>query len=127
MSKLALTTLALVALCAACTNGAPEPQAPPAATPAAAPPTPAHAPAAAAEASLDLSTAEKARATIYEVLKRGDKEAFKKCVSKRILEKQGEKFDAWYGVWKAAADKGAESFKKIAVTQEAGVYKLDEI
>jgi hypothetical protein len=125
MSKLALTTLALLALCAACTNGAPEPQAPPAATPAAAPPSPAPAPAAAA--SLDLSTAEKARATIYEVLKRGDKEAFKTCVSKRVLVRQGEKFDAWYGVWKAAADRGAESFKKIAVTQEDGVYKLDEI
>ena len=125
MSKLAPVTLLLLALCSACANGTPEPQPP--ATPAAAPTSPApKAPAAPAE--LDLSTAEKARATIYEALKRDDRETFKKCVSKRILDRQGEKFEAWYGVWKAAADRGTvESFKRIVVVQEDGVYKLDEI
>ncbi|MFT3767690.1 MAG: hypothetical protein QM820_19720 [Minicystis sp.] len=115
--------------------GAPEPSTPP---PAATPPA-AAAPAApgaqaatpgqaspAAPAGLDLSTPEKARRTIYEVLKRGDKEAFRQCVSRRMLEKRKDNFDAWYAVWKSAADKGPQSFEKIAVTQEDGVFKLDE-
>jgi hypothetical protein len=75
---------------------------------------------------LDLSTPEKARHTIYEVLKRDDKEAFRRCVSKRMLERQKDQFDLWYGVWKAAADKGPEKFDKVTVTQEDGAYKLDE-
>lgn len=114
--------------------GAPEPSTPPPAAPPPAAATavsgaPAAAPAQAshaAPAGLDLSTAEKARRTIYEVLKRGDKEAFRQCVSRRMLEKRKDNFDAWYGVWKGFADKGPQSFEKIVVTQEDGVFKLDE-
>ncbi|MDC3958992.1 hypothetical protein [Polyangium jinanense] len=121
MSTFRIVAFTISALASACTTSTPEPQPPP-------PPAPAQdAPSASAAPALDLSTPEKARATIYEVLRRDDKEAFKRCVSKRVLERQNDQFDTWYAVWKAAADKGPpEKFQKIGVTQEDGVYKLDE-
>ena len=77
--------------------------------------------------ALDLSTPEKARTTIREVLMKGDKEAFRRCVTKRILERQRGGFDAWFQMWKEAADiKPPATFDKIIVTQEDGAYKLDE-
>lgn len=78
--------------------------------------------------ALDLSTAEKARMTIYEVLKRGDKEEFKKCVTKRILDRRDRRmdFDAWYAVWKDETKDGPEKFKAITVRDEEGQFKLDE-
>lgn len=107
----------------------PEPAAPvePAATAEPAAPSTAAAPAGPdAAPALDLSTPEKARATIVDVLQKGDREAFKRCVTARILDRQKDNFDAWYGVWKSAADKTPEKFQKVTVTQEEGVYKLDE-
>src|SRR5690349_16906552 len=99
--------------------GAPEPAATPTASvaPAAQTASPAPASPAGASSALDLSTADKARTTLYEVLRRGDKEAFRRCVTKRILARQEAHFDEWYGVWKAAADRGAEPFKKVTVAQ----------
>ncbi len=78
-------------------------------------------------ASADLSTAEKARTTIYETLKRGDAEAFKAMVSKRMHERHDKHWDEWYGVWKTAADKGGpDKFTKITLVEEDGQFKLDE-
>ena len=111
----------------------PAPTASAAAAPTAAPPdtvTTASSGSAAAWApasALDLSTPEKARATIREVLMKGDKEAFRRCVTKRILDRQKGSFDAWFQTWKEAADiKPPATFDKIVVTQEDGAYKLDE-
>ncbi len=73
----------------------------------------------------DLSTEEKARTAIYEALKKDDKDGFKKLVTKRILARQTD-FDKWYAVWKAAAQKGPDAFKKVTVTKEDGSFKLDE-
>ncbi|MDI1451907.1 hypothetical protein [Polyangium sp. 6x1] len=133
MSTFKIAAFAILVLASACASSTPEPQAPEAPAPAPEAPAPAQEASGAAQDGagaapvLDLATPEKARATIYDVLRRDDKEAFKKCVSKRMLERQGSQFDAWYAVWKAAADKGTpEKFQKIDVTQEDGVYKLDE-
>lgn len=82
---------------------------------------------AAPASSLDLSTPEKARATIRDELMRGNKEAFRRCVTKRILEKQKDSFDDWFYTWKEAADIGPPGkFDKIILTLEDGAYKLDE-
>lgn len=73
----------------------------------------------------DLSTEDKARAAILDALKRDDKEGFKKLVSTRILSSRKD-FDAWYAVWKSAADKSPDAFKKVTVTKEGADFKLDE-
>ncbi len=84
------------------------------------------APAATATATaLDLSTEDKARAAILDALKRDDKETFKKCVTQRILSSRKD-FDAWYAVWKTAADKNPQAFQKITVSKEGSDFKLDE-
>ncbi|MDI1476509.1 hypothetical protein [Polyangium sp. y55x31] len=143
MSTSTIAAFAILVLASSCATSTPEPELPPTAAPAQNAPSAAaqDAPSAAAQETpsaaeqdgssgapvLDLGTPEKARATIYDVLRRGDKEAFKKCVSKRILERQAAQFDTWYAAWKTAADNGPpEKFKKIEVKQEDGVYKLDE-
>ncbi|APR86823.1 hypothetical protein A7982_12172 [Minicystis rosea] len=126
MSKLAPFALVMT-LCSACASAppAPEPQAPAAPAPAAPPPAAPAAPS--ATAGLDLGTPEAARSTIHAVLRRGDKEAFKKCVSKRILDRQAKDFDAWFAVWKKAADeRPVERFQKVELAKEDGVFKLDE-
>jgi hypothetical protein len=97
-----------------------------AAAPATASATAAPTTSAAAPTTPELSTEDKARTAIYEALKRDDKEGFKKLVSKRILARQNADFDKWYGVWKAAAQKGPDAFKKVTVTKEDGAFKLDE-
>lgn len=114
-------------------SGAPSSEPAPSAEPAAASasPAPSAAPAGSAApapaSSLDLSTPEKARVTIREVLRKGDKEAFRQCVTKRIQERQKDAFDQWFAVWKKSADtQPATTFDKITVTKEDGAYKLDE-
>ena len=95
------------------------------ATTTAAPTTPAATSATPTTTAPDLSTEDKARAAILDALKRDDKEGFKKLVSTRILSTRKD-FDAWYAVWKSAADKHPDSFKKITVTKEGADFKLDE-
>lgn len=116
--------LLLSCLVAGCGGAAAEPlvpdahEAPPTATA-----TPATPPAA---TGADLSTPEKAKAAIYSALKAGDKDAFKKCVSKQNLAKHEKSFDGWFDVWKSAADRGPKSFEKVRLAQEDGAWKLDE-
>src|SRR5688572_21787954 len=56
---------------------------------------------------LDLSTKEKATATIFAALQRDDRAAFRKCVARSRLARvdKDNGFDAWYAVWKSAADR----------------------
>ncbi len=77
-------------------------------------------------AGTDLSTPEKAKAAIYSALQAGDKEAFKKCVTKQNLAKHEKSFDGWFDVWKSAAARGPDAFKSIRLAQEDGAWKLDE-
>jgi len=109
-------------------SASPAPSAAPATSTAPAPSAaPASSAAPAPASSLDLSTPEKARATIREVLRKGDKEAFRQCVTKRIQDRQKDAFDQWFAVWKKSADtQPATTFDKITVTKEDGAYKLDE-
>lgn len=75
---------------------------------------------------LDLSTADKARQTIKDVLARKDKAAFRACVSKRMLDKLKD-FDAYYDVWQTESGRvAADKWNKITVTNEGGQFKLDE-
>lgn len=100
--------------------------APPATAPATAPaPATATAPAPATSGT-DLSTPEKAKAAIYSALKAGDKDTFKKCVSKQNLAKHEKSFDGWFDVWKAAAERGPKAFENVRLAQEDGAWKLDE-
>ncbi len=57
-----------------------------------------------------------------------DKEAFRSCVSKRILEAHKADFDAWYAVWQGSVGKiPAEKWTKITVKDDGGgQFKLDE-
>ncbi|MEO8707330.1 MAG: hypothetical protein ABI867_45300 [Kofleriaceae bacterium] len=76
---------------------------------------------------LDLSTAEKARATIRAVLAKNDKAAFRSCVSKRMLDAHAKDFDAYYATWQGSVGKVPENkWEKITVTNEGGQFKLDE-
>lgn len=77
--------------------------------------------------SLDLSTPDRACATIYAELKRGDKAGFRKCIIRERVRRldDANAFDESFAIWKAGADRHA-SFPNIAVAQEDGVWKLDE-
>jgi hypothetical protein len=79
-----------------------------------------------ATAGADLSTQEKAKSAIYDAAKTGDKDAFRKCVSKRNLAKHEKGFDEWFEIWKGAAQRGPDSFKKVILVEEDGAWKLDE-
>jgi hypothetical protein len=77
----------------------------------------------------DLSTADKARSTLYALSKSGDKEGFRRCVSKGILARFAtpEKFDAWFKIWQDASARHPEGFPKVEVIEEDGSFKLNEI
>jgi hypothetical protein len=117
-------TFAFAGLLIACGGPAEPANAP--VEPSIATPQPAPAPAK-AEQKLDLSTKEKATATIYAALQRDDKAAFRKCVARARLARvdADNGFDAWYAVWKSAADK-MPAFKSIGLVEEDGGWKLDE-
>lgn len=112
-------------LVAGCGGAAAEPLVPDAHEPAPAA-TAATATTAPASPGADLSTPEKAKAAIYSALKAGDKDAFKRCVTKQNLSKHEKSFDGWFDVWKSAADRGPKSFENIRLAQEDGAWKLDE-
>lgn len=82
------------------------------------------------EAALDLSTKEKLAEALLKALEADDKETFRKCVTKRILERQKDRFDEWFKVWKddCARHKLTVEMlaKKVAMTQEGDAWKLDE-
>ena len=109
--------------------GSPEPAqaptSPPPTSPAPTTPTPAPAPRADA---LDPSSPEATRKTLIEVLKRGDKDAFKACITRRILTRREKNndFDPWFEVWKSAAVDNPSSFSNIRISEEDGKWKLDE-
>jgi hypothetical protein len=76
----------------------------------------------------DLSTREKCAEAVLAALKAGDKDAFKKCVTKRILDKHEKNFDEWFEIWKkGCADMTVERFaKRVKLLQEEGAWKLNE-
>ncbi|MEZ0230130.1 MAG: hypothetical protein ACAI25_16020 [Planctomycetota bacterium] len=76
----------------------------------------------------DLSTRDKCAEAVLAALKAGDKEAFKKCVTKRILDKHERNFDEWFEIWKkGCAEMTAETFaKKVKLLEEDGAWKLNE-
>ncbi len=86
--------------------------------------------AAAEKDGLDLSTKLKAAETIIKVLKAGEKDKFKKCLTKKILEEQKDKLDEFFALWKKeVVDRGisAEQFvEHVKLSLEDGGWKLDE-
>ena len=119
--KARAVALALLVSCGlACGGAAPEPLLPDAHESAPAPST------APVTAGADLSTPEKAKSAIYDAAKAGDKDAFRKCVTKQNLAKHEKGFDEWFDIWKSAAQRGPDAFKKVVLVQEDGAWKLDE-
>ena len=84
----------------------------------------------ASKKSIDLSTQEQAIRTMHQALLDGDKETFRKCVSSRILERIGDKFDSWFDVWhRAAKMTPVEAWIKrpIKMVNEDGNWRLNEM
>jgi hypothetical protein len=83
--------------------------------------------AAAPAGALDLSSAEAARKTIRAVLLKGDKEAFRRCVTKKTLAKHEKGFDDWFAIWTNAAKQLPDAkWSNIVVVSEDGSFRLDE-
>jgi hypothetical protein len=81
----------------------------------------------ASASALDLSTPEAARKTIKAVLLRGDKEAFRRCVTKKTLAKHEKGFDDWFAIWANAAKQLPDAkWANIVVASEDGSFRLDE-
>ncbi len=78
--------------------------------------------------SPEVLAKEKTAEAILAALKAGDKDAFKKHVSKRILDKQEKNFDEWFEIWKkGCAEMTAETFaRKVKMLEEDGAWKLNE-
>lgn len=80
---------------------------------------------------VDLSTKEATLRTFHKAAIDGDKETVKKCLSKRILETRGDRFDEDFQEMQALANKMSvedliEKYNPRTV-QEGGDWKIDEI
>ena len=81
--------------------------------------------------SFDLSTKEQALRTMHKALRDGDKDTFRRCVSKNVLERVGKEFDSWFEVWRREAEKrSVEEWVKYSseanMINEDGNWRLNE-